>query len=198
MYKRQIGAERLADVPIATPDEAIRERETFNATAHPVPDTTLAALLEAGMRRDPHAEALVFGETRLTHAELDRRSAALAAALTARGIGREAIVAVALPRSIELVMALVAILRAGAAYLPLDIDHPADRIAAILNASGADAVMAAGDPHGIYGDILFSPDHWPDTPTAFDTSAAPTDAAYVIYTSGSTGCLLYTSPSPRD
>ncbi|MGO8609754.1 AMP-binding protein, partial [Rhizobium johnstonii] len=82
------------------------------------------------------APALTFGDQTLSYAELDRRTATLASALAARGVGRESLVAVALPRSLELVIALVATLRAGGAYLPLDLEHPAERIAAIVRAAG--------------------------------------------------------------
>lgn len=184
---RALEAERLADVPIATPAEAARELEAFNKTAHTIPDTSLAALLEAGMRRDPSATALLSDDARLTHAELGARTGALAALLRARGIGREDIVAVALPRSIDLVVALVAILRAGAAYLPLDLDHPPQRIATILDSAGPALVLARNDADGLFAGRLLAPEDWPDVAPAFVTAAAPADPAYVIYTSGSTG-----------
>jgi enterobactin synthetase component F len=184
---RALDAEALAQIGIATEAEAERELEQFNRTAHALPDTTLAALLEQRMRQAGDTEALVFGEQRLTYRELDRASGALAAALQARGAGREARIAIALPRSIELVVALVAVLRAGAAYLPLDLDHPPQRIATILGAAEPVLVLADSGPHGIYGDRLFAPGEWPKQAEPFHSTAAPADAAYVIYTSGSTG-----------
>lgn len=84
------------------------------------------------MDRDPHAPALVFGDTTLDYATLEARSFALAAQLRAMDVGPGRVVAVALPRSLELVIALVAVLRAGAAYLPLDLAHPDERLARIL------------------------------------------------------------------
>lgn len=180
------GADRLADVPTATPAEARAELEEHNATAHPVPDTTLTALIEAAMAARPNAPALRFEGETLTYAELDRRSAALASALRARGGGAEAIVAVALPRSVELIVALVAVLRAGAAYLPLDLDHPAQRIATILDLAQPVAVLARDDAQGLYGERLLAPADWPGE-GAVAASPAPEDAAYVIFTSGSTG-----------
>uniref|UniRef100_UPI00111C2F50 AMP-binding protein n=1 Tax=Cronobacter sakazakii TaxID=28141 RepID=UPI00111C2F50 len=104
-----LDAETLAQVPIATPQETQRELEAFNATAHPVPDVTLTALLEQAMAQTPNAPAVTFGDHTLTYAELDRRTVALAAVLRARGVTRESLVAVALPRSLELVVGLVAI-----------------------------------------------------------------------------------------
>ncbi|SIT83915.1 non-ribosomal peptide synthetase [Pontibaca methylaminivorans] len=186
-----LGAERLADVPTATRDEVWNELDGFNRTAHPVEDTTLAALIERSMRATPEAEALRFEGQSLSYGDLDRRSAALADALRERGVGAETVVAVALPRSLELVIALVAVLRAGGAYLPLDLDHPAERIATILKSAAPVVVLAQDDAHGLYGERLLPPARWSDIPAA-DPAAGlpepqPDDAAYVIYTSGSTG-----------
>ncbi|MCD9032331.1 amino acid adenylation domain-containing protein [Luteimonas sp. Y-2-2-4F] len=188
-------ADGIDDIPLATPGEARRTLIDFNATAHPVPDTTLAALIEAGMAATPEAPALAFGDATLTYAELDRRTRALARALQARGVGRDGVVAVALPRSLELVIALVAVLRAGGAYLPLDLAHPKERLARILRSARPACVLAAADTAGLWpGDVaLFPPADWPgvdeseadDAP--FASTAQPDDAAYVIYTSGSTG-----------
>ena len=181
-------AERLSDVPSATPEEALTELEAFNATAHPLPETTLAELIGRTMAERPEAEALRFEGRSLSYAELDARSAALAQTLRARGVGAEAVVAVALPRSLELLVALVAVLRAGGAYLPLDLDHPPARIGAILASAKPVAVLAQGDPHGLYGELLLAPDTWPEAPSSAPLPPpGPDDVAYVIYTSGSTG-----------
>jgi len=182
-----LAAERLADVPTATPEEARTELERFNDTAHPVPGGTLAQLLEGAFVTHRDAVALRFTGADITYAELDRRTRALAAALQARRVGPEAIVAVALPRSVELVVALVAVLRAGGAYLPLDLEHPAERIATILEGAQPSVVLAEGDPHGVYGAALLHPADWPGTGEAQACAAGPANAAYVIYTSGSTG-----------
>jgi enterobactin synthetase component F len=96
------------DVPLASPQEAERHLFTLNATDHPVPATTLAALIEAQMAQRPEAIALEFEGQALTYAELEQRTRALALALRARGVGRDTLVAVALPRSLELLVALVA------------------------------------------------------------------------------------------
>ncbi|WP_394821656.1 amino acid adenylation domain-containing protein [Pendulispora albinea] len=183
-----VDAATLGAVPTATPEEAERELEAFNAVARDVPETTLVALIERTMRARSDAPALCFEGETLDYAALDRRSAALARALAARGAGPGEVVAVALPRSIELVVALVAVLRAGAAYLPLDLDHPAGRIATILENAQPAAVLAESDPHGLYGARLVPPARWHEAPAdALAVSPAPDDAAYVIYTSGSTG-----------
>jgi len=179
----------IAAVPLATVVEAQQLVHGFNATAHALPQTTLVELLQQGMDRDPHAPALVFGDAELDHATLEARSFALAAQLRSVGIGPGSVVAVALPRSLELVIALVAVLRAGAAYLPLDLAHPDERLARILASAQPACVLAAAEVSArMDGVPVLAPDQW----TALSFAApwadpAPSDAAYVIYTSGSTG-----------
>ncbi|WP_461089341.1 amino acid adenylation domain-containing protein [Streptomyces incanus] len=169
-----------------------------NDTGHEVPATTLNGLLAEQAARTPDAPALVFEDTTLTYAALDARANRLARLLVAEGAGPERTVAVAVPRSPELVVALLAVLKAGAAYLPVDPDYPADRIGHLLTEARPAlllTVAAAGLPE------------LPDLPTrrlaldetaltagleALDASplpdtARPDNPAYVIYTSGSTG-----------
>ncbi|WP_295520968.1 amino acid adenylation domain-containing protein [uncultured Stenotrophomonas sp.] len=184
-----LQADDICQVPLATPDEAQRTVHGFNTTDHALPATTLVQLLQQGMDRDPQATALVFGDTTMDHATLEARSFALAAQLHAMGMGPGDIVAVALPRSLELVVALLGVLRAGAAYLPLDLAHPDERLARILASARPACVLAEADVQARLGDAtLLPPSHW----TALSFAApwadpAPGDAAYVIYTSGSTG-----------
>ncbi|MFT8245740.1 amino acid adenylation domain-containing protein [Roseomonas sp. BN140053] len=179
-----LAAGRLSAVATATPAEAHRFVEAVNDTAHPVPDTTLPALIAATMAADPSATALVFENRSLCYRELDGRSAALAGAIAARGIGPGDLVAVSLDRSPELVVALLGVLRAGAAYLPLDPAHPADRLARILAVAQPRLVLAAAALPGA-ADTL-PPAAWPQHGTA-PAGPAPSDAAYAIFTSGSTG-----------
>lgn len=179
----------MADVPLATPEEAQRTVHGFNATAHALPETTLVELLQQGMDRDPQATALVFGDAALDHGTLEARSFALAAQLRALGVGPGSVVAVALPRSPELVIALMAVLRAGAAYLPLDLAHPDERLARILASARPVCVLAEADVQArLGGGPVLASTQW----TALSFAApwrqpSPDDAAYVIYTSGSTG-----------
>jgi len=179
----------MADVPLATPEEAQRTVHGFNATAHALPETTLVELLQQGMDRDPQATALVFGDAALDHGTLEARSFALAAQLRALGVGPGSVVAVALPRSPELVIALMAVLRAGAAYLPLDLAHPDERLARILASARPVCALAEADVQARLGGVpVLAPTQW----TALSFAApwrqpSPDDAAYVIYTSGSTG-----------
>ena len=181
--------ETLDDVPLASADEARRTLLDFNATDHPVPDTTLSALIEATMAATPDAPAVEFEGETWSYAELERRSRALALQLRARGAGRDRTVAVALPRSLELVAALVGVLRAGAAYLPLDLDHPDERQHRILRSAQPVCVLAGKRDAARFGDVpVLVPEAWDaGTDAALDAGIAPGDAAYVIYTSGSTG-----------
>ncbi|MCX5388978.1 non-ribosomal peptide synthetase [Streptomyces sp. NBC_00094] len=178
----------------------------LNATGHPVAGATLASLVAARVAETPHAPAVVFEGTTLSYAELDVRAEELARRLRARGAGPEQYVAVAVPRSAELMVALLGVLKAGAAYLPVDLDYPADRVAFMLTDSGARLVVtteeAAGrlpvvpgldrlvvGEEGRGGPASEAPARpaGPDHPADPDHPAGPDHPAYLIYTSGSTG-----------
>ncbi|WP_410571114.1 amino acid adenylation domain-containing protein [Amycolatopsis sp. cmx-4-61] len=151
------------------------------APATPLPAETAAELFAAQVARTPDAPALVSGAERLTYAELDTRATALARALLARGAGPERVVAVALPRSADLVVALLAVLKSGAAYLPLDLNHPADRLELMLTDAAPHLVVAEAG----FGDRLVRPGETGTEPAW--PSVSPDHPAYVIFTSGSTG-----------
>ncbi|MFE9749522.1 amino acid adenylation domain-containing protein [Saccharothrix saharensis] len=168
---------RLHDVDILG-DERDTVLVAWNDTARTVPDTTLPALFTAQARRTPDAVALVAEGQTLTYAELDARVERLAAALHARGAARERVVAVLLPRSVDLVVALHAVHRAGAAYLPVDPGYPADRVAFML--ADADPVLV------LDADALRDLEDAPAVDVALP-EVRGADPAYVIYTSGSTG-----------
>ncbi|MFC8792457.1 amino acid adenylation domain-containing protein [Streptomyces cinereoruber] len=181
----------------------LSDRETdrlaaLNATDHPLPDpdATLASLFAAQAARTPDAPAVVYEGATLTYAELDRRAEALARRLRARGAGPEEFVAVAVPRSAELMVALLGVHKAGAAYVPVDLDHPADRVAFVLADSGARTVVtttgAAGRLPGVPGLAPVLVDREEEAPDAPHTDlprteAGPDHPAYLIHTSGSTG-----------
>lgn len=181
---------RLADVPTLTPVEHRRWNEGVNETAHPVEDTTLTELIERAIRRTPDAPALVFGSETLNYAEFEARRNALSDRLAAAGVRRGDLVAVAAPRSFELVLALTAILRIGAAYLPLDPEHPPQRLATILESARPKAVLSFSHLKEIFPEstpLLLFDEEAGDVPAAIADAPMPSDAAYVIYTSGSTG-----------
>ncbi|RMX07849.1 amino acid adenylation domain-containing protein [Corticibacter populi] len=179
-------------MPLASPTEASRYLFDVNATAHAVPSTTLVALIEAQMRRSPAAPALEFDGQILSHGELEQQSRALAQALQQRGVGKDVLVAVALPRSLELVIALVAVLRAGGAYLPLDLQHPPERLARVVRlAKPLCALVRPEDAAQLPLELpRLSTTDWPAAPdgsAVLPGAPSPHDLAYVIYTSGSTG-----------
>ena len=161
------------------------ERATFaewNDTGAAAPDGTLPALFERQAARTPGDVALVCGGDRLTYAELNERANRLAHELIARGVGPEDRVALVLPRTPEIVVAILAVLKAGAAYVPIDPEYPADRIGFMLEDCRPALVLRAGDVPDASG----RPDHDPaDGDRVRPLRAA--NAAYVIYTSGSTG-----------
>ncbi|MGP9023157.1 amino acid adenylation domain-containing protein [Streptomyces sp. BR1] len=161
----------------------------WNDTAAPVPEQTLPELFEAQAARTPDATALVFRDTSLSFAELNTRANSLAHRLVAHGVGAEDLVALALPRSAESVVALLAVLKSGAAFVPVDTDYPAERIAKLLATATAvvtDRATAPDLPATAAGHVLV------DAPSRFPASDLgraihPHHAAYVIHTSGSTG-----------
>ncbi len=186
-----LDAQTLGDIPLASPAESQRYLFDVNATDHPVPDTTLTALIEARMAQTPQAVALEYEGHTVSYGDLEARTRSLAAELQSRGAGRDTLVAVALPRSLELLVALVAVLRAGAAYLPLDLSHPPERLARILALAQPVCVLVREEDAAVLPSdcARLHPAAWP-APSSEATLGArpqPQDAAYVIYTSGSTG-----------
>ncbi len=143
---------------------------------------TLLDCIEAQAARTPDAVAVLDEHGSLTYAQLLDNARDLGERLAARGVGPGSVVAVAVPRSVELMVALVGVLTSGAAYLPVDLAHPADRIAATLD--GVDTVVTADGSAvaGVAGVAVVG-----EGPRAAVRRARPDDAAYVIYTSGSTG-----------
>ncbi|MFE5719616.1 amino acid adenylation domain-containing protein [Streptomyces erythrochromogenes] len=184
-----------ADLPTGQLDLlGAEERAALTAPAagRPVPVTTLTELLVEQAARTPRAEAVVFEGSALTYAELDARACELAARLAALGAVPGRVVAVALPRSAELVVALNAVLRAGAAYLPLDPDYPADRLAFMLGdadpaALVTDTATLARLPEGTDVPVVLPEDRMSAGEPFAAVAPRPSDPAYVIYTSGSTG-----------
>ncbi|MFJ1598144.1 amino acid adenylation domain-containing protein [Streptomyces sp. NPDC088261] len=206
-------AQPAARIDLLSPAE--RSGAQLAGAEREIPATTLSAAFEARVARTPDATAVVFGDEHLTYAELDARAERLARRLRARGAGPDQVVGVAVPRSTELMVALLGVLKSGAAYLPLDLDYPADRVAHMLTDSGAATVVttaasAARLPgaEGVTALVLDAPDDdapdddppdgdAPDDDASAGTAtpagratpraAGPDDPAYLIYTSGSTG-----------
>ncbi|MFH0518037.1 amino acid adenylation domain-containing protein [Streptomyces sp. M41] len=189
--------ESTAGIPLPPAQAECRARR--NATRRPLPDGLLHEGVAAQCRRTPRATAVVAADATLTYAELHARASAVAAHLRARPEGPGRIVAVTLDKSAAQIVAVLGILMAGAAYLPLDPSQPTARRDRILADAGVRHVLvpdaAAGAqawPEGVTAvpvDGLDGVDEGvEDGGTAVEASPAnPDDLAYVIYTSGSTG-----------
>ncbi|WP_190344228.1 non-ribosomal peptide synthetase [Streptomyces venezuelae] len=194
------------DVLDAAERSQLAEWARAGGAGGPVPDVTLAAAFEAQAARTPGLPALtcedVLEDVHLDYAGLNARANRLARLLAARGAGPGQFVAVALPRSADLVVALLAIVKSGAAYVPIDPESPADRIAYILQdadpqllvttAAVADRIPDSGVPRLALAEpateeaLAALPGHDLGASERTTPSRA-SDPAYVIYTSGSTG-----------
>ncbi|PYS27789.1 MAG: non-ribosomal peptide synthetase, partial [Acidobacteria bacterium] len=183
-----------------------RERQQvlvkWNDTGRAVEQTMLPALIEAQVARKPKAIALVFGESTFTYHELNRRANQVAHRLIELGVGPETCVAIAAPRSVEMVVGLIGILKSGAAYLPIDPEYPSDRLALIVGDARPPVILtvsatAARVPRGDWRTLML--DRYEDLAAgAVNATGNPRDEdriqplrpqhpAYIIYTSGSTG-----------
>ncbi|MCL2533503.1 MAG: amino acid adenylation domain-containing protein, partial [Nocardiaceae bacterium] len=195
-------AEPLGDAAITTAAERATMLREWNAAGRRAPETTLADRVADAAARFADAGAVTFDGETLTYADLDARTNRLARHLAALGVGPESLVAVALPRSLDLVVALLAVVKAGAGYLPLDVTYPPERLAFMLDdstpvcvlttAADADAVPDAGvplvrlDADDVTAAVAAESDR-PITDADRTAPLQPDDVAYVIYTSGSTG-----------
>ncbi|CAM5471906.1 D-alanine--D-alanyl carrier protein ligase [Streptomyces antimycoticus] len=201
----------LEHIDVLPAAERRRILTEWNDTARPVPVTTLADMFTAQATRTPDADALAYEDVRLSYAELEARANRLARYLITRGVGPESLVAVVMDRSPDLITALLAVVKAGGAYLPIDPGQPAERVAFICADATPVAVLtttAIGgrlrEPHpdgrgpetGPQWITLDDPvvrataaDQDPRALTQADriSPLRPDHAAYVIYTSGSTG-----------
>ncbi|MFM8607001.1 MAG: condensation domain-containing protein, partial [Hyphomicrobiales bacterium] len=119
--------DRLGDLTVISASDRHKVIEAFNETAHVLPSLTLPELFAAQVEKTPDAIAVVFEHEEISYRELDARANQLARYLIAEKIGPEDIVAIALDRSIEMVVSLLGVLKSGAAYLPLDPDYPVER-----------------------------------------------------------------------
>jgi amino acid adenylation domain-containing protein/non-ribosomal peptide synthase protein (TIGR01720 family) len=181
----------IGELDILLADERDELLNDWNDTAMDVPGGTFVDCFEKQVRLTPDAVAVLDARTRLTYAQLNAAANRLARLLVEHGAGHERIVALALPRSARMMVAILAVLKSGSAYLPIDLDYPADRIAYLL--ADADPVALVTDGAAA---ALLPPTVVPTVDVAAAGSLDPTDLglviepeqrAYVIYTSGSTG-----------
>ncbi|MFM8646895.1 MAG: condensation domain-containing protein, partial [Methylocystis sp.] len=145
---------RIGEITLVDHEERTQVVSTFNDTQREIPTTTLPELFSAQVAKTPDAIALIFGDEEVSYRELDARANQLARYLIAEKIGPEDIVAIALDRSIEMVVSLLGVLKNGAAYLPLDPEYPVERLAFMLRDSNARRLITTSE---IYERLLGEP-----------------------------------------
>ncbi|MET8690385.1 amino acid adenylation domain-containing protein [Streptomyces sp. NPDC004732] len=177
----------LSEVSLAGADEQRRLLTDFGQRdAAPAAPATVPEMFAEHVRKTPDASAVVCGESALTFAELDARTAVLARRLRDAGVGAEVPVGVCLPRSVESVVALLAVMRAGGVYVPLDPEWPSERLAYVLDDTAAPVVITTVLPESP-GRIRLDPNEPGTGEPPSSVAVSPDQAAYIIYTSGSTG-----------
>ncbi|WP_331023625.1 amino acid adenylation domain-containing protein [Longimicrobium sp.] len=204
-YLRRVLDEMVADdakpvdrLALLSPAERRTVVEEWNATdaAYPA-EACIHELFEAQVKRTPGAVAVSFEGSRLTYAELNARANRVAHHLRALGVGPEVRVAVGVRRGLETVVGLLAVLKAGGGYVPLDIVNPEDRLQYVLGDSAPAALLTegplvarfagAGVPLVDTGDLAALDAYPASDPDRAEVGVRPEHLAYVIYTSGSTG-----------
>ncbi|MEU0391138.1 non-ribosomal peptide synthetase, partial [Streptomyces chartreusis] len=194
--------QRIGDVDVLDVPERERLLVEFNDTARAVPEGTLPELFEAQVARTPDAVAVICGDERASYGELNARANRLARVLVGHGVGPERLVGLALPRSVDMVVAVLAVLKAGGAFLPIDTDYPGERIAFMLQDASPVCVLTTADTRHVAAgsgvssydvrdlDIAAAAGSVVSGDLSDEERLAPLrlrNPAYVIYTSGSTG-----------
>jgi pristinamycin I synthase-3/4 len=183
--------ERIAKLAMASEGERDTVLKQWNATQRPYALLDVHELFEAQVRRAGSAPAVISGSEVLTYEQLNRRANALAHRLRERGVGPEVIVGVHLRRSPELLVAILAVLKAGGAYLPLDPAYPFERLALMID--DAKPLLVVTEEHFVESlpkappPLLVSATNVADTDADLHMNVPLQCPAYVIYTSGSTG-----------
>ena len=183
----------LKDIEIVTPDEKKKLLYDFNDTKMDYPkDKTITELFEEQVEKSPNDLAVVFENKKLTYKELNEKVNSLASYLNKKGITRGDIVGIMVPRSLEMFVGILAILKAGACYVPIDPEYPQDRIQYMLQNSNSKILLTFNSLKNkvLFKDIIYielSNELYESNKTNLDCINKPCDLAYIIYTSGSTG-----------
>ncbi len=185
----------IGKIDLLRGQERLQVLEGWNQTSRPVPESTVVDLFEAQVERRADAEAVVFGGKRLSYGELNRRSNRLAHYLRSLGVGPEVRVGICLERSLEMIIAVLGVLKAGGVYVPLDPEYPAERLGYMLEDAQVPVLLTED---GVAGKLPISwcqvlcVEQWDQllqeqADTNPERTVIAENAAYVIYTSGSTG-----------
>jgi amino acid adenylation domain-containing protein len=189
-------AQRVTDLSLLTDSERYQILNEWNGNRLAFPeDTCIHALFEAQVERTPDAIAVELQGGQLTYRELNARANQLAHFLRKKGVGPDTLVGICVQRSLQMLVGMLGVLKAGGAYLPLDPTYPADRLAFMIEDAGLSVVVTQ---QGLTGDIpagratlLCLDTDWAIIAKESDENPAanvgPSNLAYVIYTSGSTG-----------
>lgn len=185
---------KISAIDLLSPEERKQILVDFNHTALDLPENkTIVDLFEEQVEKTPNNIALVFENKKLTYRELNEKANALARFLVEQGISHNSIVGIMLPRSLEMMISILAILKSGAAYLPIDPTYPKNRITYIVKDSNLkilltkDTTMFLKNIDTIDVSLKTSKVYSTYQKQNLELSIAPSDLAYIIYTSGSTG-----------
>jgi len=186
----------VSTLPMLTAEERHHLIVEWNqAAAEYKPDKCIHELVEAQVSRNPDAVAVVCERQSLSYGELNRRANQLAHYLEKRGVGPETLIAMCMERSLDMIVGILGVLKAGGAYLPLDLSYPPERLAFMIEDANPPVVITQEDLESRLpqhkAEIICLDRDWPliarergDNPAS---GAGPKNLAYVIYTSGSTG-----------
>ncbi|WP_349345380.1 amino acid adenylation domain-containing protein [Streptomyces rapamycinicus] len=182
---------RVSEIDVLGEVERARVVAEWNATGTTLPGGSIVERIEARVAATPDVVAVRCGEEALSYGELDRRANRLARLLTEVGVGPESRVALCLPRSVDMVVAELAVWKAGGAFVPLDPEYPAERLGFVIADSGAEVVLGTSGslaevPVG-GARVVRMEEADGFSAERLGTVVVPGQLAYVIYTSGSTG-----------
>lgn len=183
----------LNEIEIVTPDEKKKILYDFNNTSADYPrDKTITQLFEEQVEKTPDNIAVVFEDQKLTYRELNERANSLASYLRSQKIGRNDIVGIMVNRSLEMIISILAVLKSGACYIPIDPEYPQDRIEYMLNNSNAKLLLTfkRWENKVTFDNKLFvelDNELYNSNKDNLININKPDDLAYIIYTSGSTG-----------
>ncbi|WP_126651527.1 non-ribosomal peptide synthetase [Chryseobacterium aureum] len=188
----------VEELSILTKEETHQLVEVFNDTEVDYPkDRTIVDLFEEQVTKSPETVAVVYEDKQMTYRELDEKSNQLAHYLVDKGVSVEDLVGISVERSLEMIVGILGILKAGAAYVPIDPDYPESRISYMLEDSKIKVLLSSENCTGIFTntanlDIILLDTEWNSRIGKHEVSrlqrkSSPDNLAYIIYTSGSTG-----------